>query len=64
MGGKYMPNKTFDLNRIVKSPETSTKMGGDKLSILYIMSSRMLLKLRILLKLIYEQTHIYSVLEN
>ena len=23
-----MPNKTFDLNRIVKSPETSTKMGG------------------------------------
>ena len=27
-GGKYMPNKTFDLNRIVKSPETSTKMGG------------------------------------
>ncbi len=24
-----MPNKTFDLNRIVKSPETSTKMGGD-----------------------------------
>ena len=53
-----MPNKTFDLNRIVKSPETSTKMGGDKLSILYIMSSRMLLKLRILLKLIYEQTHI------
>ena len=58
MGGKYMPNKTFDLNRIVKSPETSTKMGGDKLSILYIMSSRMLLKLRILLKLIYEQTHI------
>ncbi len=22
-----MPNKTFDLNRIVKSPETSTKMG-------------------------------------
>ena len=58
MGGKYMPNKTFDLNRIVKSPETSTKMGGDKLSILYIMSSRMLLKLRILLKLIYEQTYI------
>ena len=34
MGGKYMPNKTFDLNRIVKSPETSTKMGGDKLSII------------------------------
>ena len=58
MGEKYTPNKTFDLNRIVKSPETSTKMGGDKLSILYIMSSRMLLKLRILLKLIYEQTHI------
>ena len=28
MGEKYMPNKTFDLNRIVKSPETSTKMGG------------------------------------
>ena len=57
MGGKYMPNKTFDLNRIVKSPETSTKWG-DKLSILYIMSSRMLLKLHILLKLIYEQTPI------
>ena len=58
MGGKYMPNKTFDLNRIVKSPETSTKMGGINYLLLYIMSSRMLLKLRILLKLIYEQTHI------
>ena len=54
-----MPNKTFDLNRIVKSPETSTKMGGGiNYLLLYIMSSRMLLKLRILLKLIYEQTHI------
>ena len=53
-----MPNKTFDLNRIVKSPETSTKMGGINYLLLYIMSSRMLLKLRILLKLIYEQTHI------
>ena len=58
MGEKYTPNKTFDLNRIVKSPETSTKMGGINKSILYIMSSRMLLKLHILLKLIYEQTHI------
>ena len=27
-----MPNKTFDLNS--KSPKTSTKMGGDKLSII------------------------------
>ena len=58
MGEKYMPNKTFDLNRIVKSPETSTKMGGINYLLLYIMGSRMLLKLRILLKLIYEQTPI------
>ena len=56
MGEKYTPNKTFDLNS--KSPVTSTKMEGINKSILYIISSRMLLKLHILLKLIYEQTPI------